>query len=390
MPLEAHLLLAERNALAGGNAKLPGDEILAGDRLGDRVLDLQAGVHLEEVERPVGGQQELHGPGAAIADGTRGSDRGGTHAGAQIGVHSRRGCFLDHLLVAPLHRTVALPEVEDSAVRIGKHLDFDVPGIDHGLLENELARSEGALGLGAGRPDRLDEFVVAMDQPHAAASAAGRGLDHHRQADLARLVLEVGIALVCALVAGHAGNAGVDHAPLGGGLVTHGRDGRGRRADEDQAGLFAGGREGVILRQEAVARVDRVGAALTCGLQDAVDAEIALAHRRRPDAYRLVGEGDVRGFPVGIRKDGDGAIAHRLGRAHDAPGDLAAIGDQDLAESHHAPAFIRRPSAAAASRRRRAGLPRLRGRAAPRRTCRRRSRAPATAARCPPSSPPAW
>ena len=354
------------------------------------MLDLQAGVHLEEVEGAVAGQQELYCAGAAIADGARGGDRGRAHAGTKVGVHGGRGRFLDHLLVAPLHRAVALAQVNDVAVRICEDLELDMARIDHGLLQDQLTRAEGALGLAARGADRIEQFATVGDQPHAAPAAAGRGFHHNRQADGAGLLLQVGVALVGALIARHAGHARVDHAPLGGGLVAHGRDGRGRRADEDQAGLFAGGREGVILRQEAVARVDRVGAALACGVQDAVDAEIALAHRRRPDAYRLVGEGDVRGFPVGIRKDGDGAIAHRLGRAHDAPGDLAAIGDQDLAESHHAPAFIRRPSAAAASRRRRAGLPMLRGRAAPRRTCRRRSRAPATAARCPPSSPPAW
>ena len=40
----------ERQRLALGDAHLQLDEIEAGDRLGDRMLDLQARVHLEEVE----------------------------------------------------------------------------------------------------------------------------------------------------------------------------------------------------------------------------------------------------------------------------------------------------------------------------------------------------
>ena len=43
-------VLRERQRLARGDAELPLDEIEPGHRLGDRMLDLQPGVHLEEVE----------------------------------------------------------------------------------------------------------------------------------------------------------------------------------------------------------------------------------------------------------------------------------------------------------------------------------------------------
>ena len=42
--------LRQRQALARGDAELPLDEIEPRHRLGDRMLDLQAGVHLEEIE----------------------------------------------------------------------------------------------------------------------------------------------------------------------------------------------------------------------------------------------------------------------------------------------------------------------------------------------------
>ncbi len=340
MAREFHLGLRERQLLAGRDLELPGHEILPGDRLRHRMLDLQAGVHLQEVEGAVGGQQELDRAGAAIADGARGGDGGRAHAAAQVGVDGGRGRLLDHLLVAALHRAVALAEMDDVAVGIGEHLDLDMARVDDGLLQDQLARAEGALGLVARAVDGVDEVGVAFDQPHAAAAAAGRGLDHHRQADLARLLLQGGVALVGALIARHAGHAGIDHAALGGGLVAHGGDGGRRRADEDQAGLLAGVGEGLVLRQEAVAGMDGVGARFVGRFEEAVDAEIALAHQRRPDPDGLVREGDVRRLPVGVGIDRHGAIAHRPGRAHDPPGDLAAIGDHDLAEAH----FRGRPS----------------------------------------------
>ena len=47
---------------------------------------------------------------------------------------------------------------------------------------------------------------------------------------------------------------------------------------------------------------------------------------------RLVGHLDVPGARVGLGVDGDGGDAEPLGRAHDAAGDLAAVGDQQLSK----------------------------------------------------------
>ncbi len=44
------------------------DQVEPGDALGDRVLDLQPGVHLQEVELAVGREQELDRAGADVAD----------------------------------------------------------------------------------------------------------------------------------------------------------------------------------------------------------------------------------------------------------------------------------------------------------------------------------
>ena len=47
--------------------ELESDQVEAGDHLRHRMLDLDARVHLEKVVRPVGGQDELHRAGAAVA-----------------------------------------------------------------------------------------------------------------------------------------------------------------------------------------------------------------------------------------------------------------------------------------------------------------------------------
>ena len=76
-------------AIAVGDRELQLDEIEPGGLLGDRVFDLQPGVHLQEVELTVIVGEELHGSRAGVAD-RAGGQPGGVE---QLGAHAR--CALD-------------------------------------------------------------------------------------------------------------------------------------------------------------------------------------------------------------------------------------------------------------------------------------------------------
>ena len=67
MAVEFHVALVQREIAAGGDADLLGDEVDIGDHLGHRMLDLNARVHLDEVELAVL-VEELDGAGAEIFD----------------------------------------------------------------------------------------------------------------------------------------------------------------------------------------------------------------------------------------------------------------------------------------------------------------------------------
>jgi len=72
---ELHVLLADRELLAGSNENLLLHEIDAGDHLRHRMLDLEAWVDLEEVEAPVRREQELDGTRVRVVHGS-GDDQG--------------------------------------------------------------------------------------------------------------------------------------------------------------------------------------------------------------------------------------------------------------------------------------------------------------------------
>jgi hypothetical protein len=135
--------------------------------------------------------------------------------GAQLGRHAGRGRFFQHLLVAALHRAVALEQVHAVAMRVAKHLDFDVAGAlhiffnQHGIIAKAVDGLALATGQGGGK------VFALVHRAHALAATARAGLDEHGVADAVGLALQQGRVLVGTVVAGHQGHARLFHQALG-------------------------------------------------------------------------------------------------------------------------------------------------------------------------------
>src|SRR5690606_36540519 len=76
--------LVVRQGLAGRDLDLPLDQVERGDGLGDGVLDLDAGIDLDEVEVEVGVDEELTGAGVGVSGGLRQPHGGLAHAAADL------------------------------------------------------------------------------------------------------------------------------------------------------------------------------------------------------------------------------------------------------------------------------------------------------------------
>ena len=90
--------------------------------------------------------------------------------------------------------------------------------------------------------------------------------------------------------------------------------------------------EAGILREEAVAGMDRLGAGVHGRGDDCRDVQVAPRGGRRPDADRIVREPDVQRLGVGGRRLLDRLCPELVQRADHADRDLSAVGDEDLAE----------------------------------------------------------
>ena len=194
---------------------------------------------------------------------------------ADLGLEAGAGALLEELLVAALHRALALADGQRVAVGVAQELDLDVVGVLDELLHVALAVAEGGQSLGVGLLVGGARRLGGVDPSDAAAAAARARLDEHGAADAPRLALRLvgGGEQVAALGEGHACLAGGDAGHV---LVAHALDDLGRGADEHDAALAAHARELGVLRQEAVAGVDGGRARLDGHREDGLLVEVAV------------------------------------------------------------------------------------------------------------------
>ena len=319
------------------------DDVYAGDELGNRMLNLNACVHLDKEEFAVF-VQEFKRTCATIADAFTSVGTGFADFGAFFFSDERGRCFFDDFLVAALHGAVALGEVDGVAVFVGNHLDFDVARTLQIAFHVNHRVAECCACFGFGHFDRLEEVFFFLDDAHTATAAAAGGFDNDGITDFIG-DFEDFFAVVwqCAFRAGNTRHAGFDHGVFGGYFVAHQTDGVGFRADEDKAGLFdLFGKIGVF-GEEAVARVDAVGFGDFGSSNEGGNVEVALCGCGRADAHGFVSEFDVQAVFVGFRMDGDGGDAHFTAGTQDAQGDFAPVGDQYFFQHDNLSGWFRRP-----------------------------------------------
>jgi hypothetical protein len=171
-------------AVAGGLPHHPLHQIDAEHRLGDRMLDLQTRIDFEEIEiLALDVVDELHGAGGLVVDALPERDGGLMQPRAHLFGDARCRRLLDHLLIAPLQRAIALAEPDNMPLAVAEDLHLDVPRHRDEALEIDASVAEagarGALHGGEALAQRC--FVVA--ELHADAAAAGGALQHQRKAD---------------------------------------------------------------------------------------------------------------------------------------------------------------------------------------------------------------
>ena len=245
------------------------------------------------------------------------------------------GASSTSFLIPPLHQAVPVAEV-DHVLPVAQYLHLDVPRGGDVLLQVNPRIGERRPRLRAGHRDRLGLPPRLADDPQSSPAPAPRRLDQHRIPDP---FCQPGRACPAGPVRMY--QPARQHRESRAHCVIPGRElvpGRLEdvRAwpDEHDAGRLARPREPRVLRQEAVARMDRVRPRRDRGRDDPFHVEVTLRRALGPDPDRLAGQPGRHRIRVGVRDRQHGLDAQALAGAQDADGDLAAVGDQHPPQDH--------------------------------------------------------
>lgn len=170
---EFDVLLLERQRLSVGEPDLFLDEVDAGHHFGDRMFDLDAGVHFHEEEIMVLVEEKFDGADISVMDSFDGFDCDATDLPSEFLIDGRRRGFFEKLLMPALDRTVSFAEMHDMATVVGDDLHFDMAGFEKISLKIDGIVAERGFRFRLSRLKGAREIVGFIDDTHSTASPTG-------------------------------------------------------------------------------------------------------------------------------------------------------------------------------------------------------------------------
>ena len=304
------------------------------------MLDLNAGVHLNEIVVPIPVHQELHCAGIDVTYVLGDLDCVCMKLfQCCLGDTPGRG-ILYYLLIAALEGAVPLPQVKDIPMRVGQNLNLKVLWLHQEFFDEDILVAEGLPGLVLHQLELAADLLLAVTAAHAPAAAASRRLQNDGEAVGERLFHRLIGILQRLRGAGNGGDAAGNRGGLGGQLVAHLVQDMGGRTDKSNPRRFTGPGEIGVLREESITGVDGVHAPALGQVDDGRNVQIGPQRRLVfADKIGLIGLGAEKAVRVLVGVHSHRVEAQVVASAENTNGDFSAICDQNLVEAAFCHAF---------------------------------------------------
>ena len=287
------VVLREGEPLTSGDLDLESDEVEPRHHLRHRVLHLEPGVDLEEVESSLLIDEELDRSRVDIARRSRRLGRGDTHERSQVLIEDGAGTLLDNLLVPALNRALPFEEVDDVARRVREDLELDVPRSIQAPLEVHRAIGEGSLGLAPSLLTASSRSARSVDDAHPLPAASGGGLDEDGIAESSAASESSSRSDDGESMPGITGTPASRTSFRASVLSPSSREHLGWRADECRPASASAAGKRRVLGEEAIARMHGLGPCVLGSGDDRLHVEVVLRGLRPPEAACFIGNSNV-------------------------------------------------------------------------------------------------
>ncbi len=262
---------AVRQFVAHADQKLRTYDVDTRNLLGNRVLDLNARIDLDEVNIFVFVHQKLDRTRAGVVGGAAQFEGVGVEFVFGFLRQSNRRGDLDHLLKATLHGAIALVEVHQISVLVSENLHLDVLRIVDIFFDKNRIVAECRAGFVARFIVFRFHFGVAAHDAHPASAAARGRFNHDGVADFIRLRFRNFGRRNIRQAVFNQRNFQATRQFFRPHFITELHHRLRTRADKNDAFLAAAGRKLHVFRQKTVARVNGLHPAFFRHTQDFFD-----------------------------------------------------------------------------------------------------------------------
>ena len=277
--------------LAPRNVDLEFHNIDTGSAFGDRMLDLQPGIHLHEKELPgLRFVEEFHRAGVAVAGSFAEANRGFAQILILLGRKRRRRRLFEDFLMPALNRAIAHADGPRGSEIVGDDLDLDVAGSLDQSLHKDGGVSECLEGLGAGALKRLRQLAGGMNETNPVATAARGRFDQQRKAQALRMRQSIRDGFDRTAAPGSDRDLRLFREAFGSDLVAQAAHDIAAWADKDNSHFLAEVSEGCVFRYEAPAHPDCIGMRFRQSLFEALVVEVGALGAKRVGIHGLGGD----------------------------------------------------------------------------------------------------
>ncbi len=238
--------------------------------------------------------------------------------------------FFDQLLMASLHGTFTLEQVNHVAMGVAENLDLNVFWILNKAFDKNTVVAKKILSFGLAGSKGRSQLLGFVNHANSFSATSGRGFDDHWKTNALSLFLGFLNRRHWAGTSRNSGHTRLLHQFPRVEFVSHGYDVFCGWTNKCQASLFDSFCKFGGFTEESVSGVNRFRSRFFCNFNDLVDPQIRFGTGCRTNVISFVRQHDMKSISIGFAVNRHGSNSQFTKSASHSNCDFSTVGDENF------------------------------------------------------------